>query len=174
MPNFGVNPNFLPPTRQFLQHLNDWFYRELSAQAHLSFHGMMILGAGILHNTVDKETREQMGEGSPGRRIVCAFQPHTHDRTLKLWKEFSVSFRGASLVIIPNIYDARAESDSGKADVSSFVKAVSEGSEVTCINGKSIPDALDFLKKELKHGDVLVVMGAGNITNLAGDYLKSN
>ena len=60
MPNFGVNPNFLPPTRQFLQHLNDWFYRELSAQAHLSFHGMMILGAGILHNTVDKETREQM------------------------------------------------------------------------------------------------------------------
>ena len=136
--------------------------------------GVTVIDDYAHHPAEIKATLAAMREAYPGRRIVCAFQPHTHDRTLKLWKEFSVSFRGASLVIIPNIYDARAESDSGKADVSSFVKAVSEGSEVTCINGKSIPDALDFLKKELKHGDVLVVMGAGNITNLAGDYLKSN
>jgi hypothetical protein len=48
MVDHGVNPNALPPDRQFLQYLNDWFYRETSAQNHQSFFGFMRIGALLL------------------------------------------------------------------------------------------------------------------------------
>jgi hypothetical protein len=50
MVNYGVDPKALTPDRKFLQYLNDWFYRETSAQNHQSFFGFMHLGALLLAN----------------------------------------------------------------------------------------------------------------------------
>jgi hypothetical protein len=40
MPNYEIDPGNRPPDREFLAYLNDWFYREMSAEAHLSFFGL--------------------------------------------------------------------------------------------------------------------------------------
>jgi len=48
MPNYGIGRGPLPPTRQFLCYLNDWFYRDLSQQSHLSAHGLMKRGGFLL------------------------------------------------------------------------------------------------------------------------------
>ena len=47
----GVDPNSLPPTRQFLQYLNDWFYRDTSAVNHQSFFGLLRIGGLLLTDT---------------------------------------------------------------------------------------------------------------------------
>jgi hypothetical protein len=39
----------LPPTRQYLRYLNDWFYRDLSNQSHLGALGLMKRGGFLLH-----------------------------------------------------------------------------------------------------------------------------
>ena len=104
----------------------------------------------------------------PGRRIVCAFQPHTHDRTLKLYDDFITSFRGIDTVIIPNIYEARKDIETERVDLRRFINDIQKGSGVRCIDGKSLGETERILKDEiLNSGDVLVCMGAGDITNLA-------
>lgn len=104
----------------------------------------------------------------PGRRIVCAFQPHTHDRTLKFYDAFTHCFRGVDTVIIPNVYEARKDIETERVDLPAFMRDLEKGSTVRCVDGKSLADTERLLREQiLKPGDVLLCMGAGDITNLA-------
>jgi len=135
--------------------------------------GITVIDDYAHHPVEIRATLSAMREAYPGRRIICVFQPHTHDRTLKLWADFVSAFHDASIVVIPNIYDARTEQDSGKVKVSSLVKAIAENSGISCIDGKSLAETEALLKRDfLKKDDVLVVMGAGNITELAANMLR--
>ncbi len=106
-------------------------------------------------------------EKFPDRRIVCAFQPHTHERTHALRDEFASSFRGASLVVIPNVYDARPRGEEG-VDLKRFGEEMAAMSETNVRTNLSFDEAERELKNSLlQRGDVLLVMGAGDITALA-------
>jgi UDP-N-acetylmuramate--alanine ligase len=112
--------------------------------------------------------------GYPGRRIVVAFQPHTHDRTIKLYDEFLSSFKDADLVIVPNIYAARNEVDSATVDPETFVADIARESGITGLYGRSLEETLQRLQTEiLRPGDVVVTMGAGDITTLAKKFLAA-
>lgn len=110
-------------------------------------------------------------EGYPGRRIVVVFQPHTHDRTLKLYGEFLVAFRGIDLVVIPNVYGARGESDSAKVDFPRFIADVAAGSATIVFDGGGLDGTLELLRETVKPNDVVVTMGAGDVTTLATKIL---
>lgn len=112
-------------------------------------------------------------EGYPGRRIVVVFQPHTHDRTLKLYDEFLTAFRGVDLVVMPNVYGARGESDSAKVDFPRFIADVAAGSAMTVVDGGGLEGTLQWLAEGLKPHDVVVTMGAGDVTSLAGKILAA-
>lgn len=60
MPNHGVDPNNRPPDREFLAYLNDWFYREMSAESHLSFFGLAKLGALLLRHDLPEQYSEKI------------------------------------------------------------------------------------------------------------------
>ena len=76
MVNFGVDPANLPPDRKFLGYLNDWHYRELSAQAHLSFFGMTTLGALVSRRDAPEEKREIIeNKFYPQHRAVQVARP---------------------------------------------------------------------------------------------------
>lgn len=103
-----------------------------------------------------------------GKRIICVFQPHTHDRTLKMYDEFVGAFRGVDTVIIPNIYEARKDIETAKVDLEKFIKDIATKSGVRCIDGKSLKETEAMLRGDMvKPGDVIICMGAGDITNLA-------
>ena len=80
-PNPGKMPSRAskPETRDFLQYLNDWFYREMSSQAHLGFLSATKLGFLIAHDTLDRDKREQIeSKGFPW------FRAHQVVRTVTL------------------------------------------------------------------------------------------
>jgi len=108
----------------------------------------------------------------PDKRIVLAFQPHTHDRTKKLYDEFLHAFSDADLVIIPDIYNARNFIENGEVDVDAFVADINAKGKKEARNGKGMEATEKMLREELKPGDVLVCMGAGTITNLAAKMMK--
>lgn len=59
MIRYGLNrADDLPETRVFLQFINDWFYRELSQESHLSFPGLAHRG-GVLMELDKKEALAQ-------------------------------------------------------------------------------------------------------------------
>ncbi len=120
------------------------------------------------HPAEIRATLAAMREAYPERRIVCAFQPHTHDRTIKLYDDFLTAFTDANVVIIPNVYDARAFRDSGVVDVPQFVRDIANRSFCETVHGESLARTEALLRDGfLQAGDVLVCMGAGDITRLA-------
>lgn len=137
--------------------------------------GVMVIDDYGHHPTEVRATLSALLEAYPGRRLVVVFQPHTHDRTLKLYREFTQAFRGASLVIIPNIYDVRRERDSGTVDVGAFVSDVRRESGVEVIDGHSLEETEQLLRRQiLRSGDVLLTLGAGDVTELAGKMIEGS
>jgi hypothetical protein len=56
MPSYGLSPTTeMPPNRRFMKYLNDWFYMDLSQQAHLGGTGLMKRAAGLLYDRSDPE-----------------------------------------------------------------------------------------------------------------------
>lgn len=126
------------------------------------------------HHPVEiRASLQAIRSGYPSRRIVVAFQPHTHDRTLKLYDEFTTCFQGgADLIVVPDVYAARGESDSAKVDLPRFLEDLRKGSGVEIVDGRSLDETLRLLQEEiLRPGDVVVTMGAGDITSLSRKLL---
>lgn len=107
-------------------------------------------------------------ERHPARRMVCVFQPHTHHRTLRFYRDFTQVFRGVEVVVIPNVYAVRAEQDARELDLPAFLRDVREGSGTTVFGGMTLEETATLLNEEvLRAGDLLLCMGAGDITVLA-------
>ncbi len=108
------------------------------------------------------------------KRLICVFQPHQHSRTRFLMDEFAVSFSSADTVIVPHIYFVR---DSEKER-----HAVTAGDLVDRLRAKGVqamhlyPFAAIVEQLELitRPGDLVVTMGAGDVWQVARDYLKGN
>ncbi|MEO8737765.1 MAG: hypothetical protein ABI380_14645 [Edaphobacter sp.] len=62
MPNYGINPPKRPANREFLQYLSDWFYREHSGMAHMSFLGMLKFTAVLNNDHLTKDERSKLEE----------------------------------------------------------------------------------------------------------------
>ena len=107
-------------------------------------------------------------EAYTDRRLICVFQPHTHDRTVKFYDEFTKAFSSADIVIIPNIFAARSDRDSEKVDPEKLVEDIKSGSNVETIHGKSLEETLRVLKDGLiGKNDLVVTMGAGDVWRIA-------
>lgn len=113
-------------------------------------------------------TLQALREKYAKRRILCVFQPHTHDRTIKLYREFTKAFTDADIVIIPNIYDARPEISETSVHVATFVADIAHGSNVEAYDGQSFEQTVSLLQEHLlQPGDVFVTMGAGDVWRIA-------
>ena len=92
------------------------------------------------------------------RRILCAYQPHTYSRTAKLFEEFVRAFDSADRVYFADIYAAREQN---VFDVSSegLAKTIGDRAEY-CGSFERVAEALT---RDAKEGDLVIIMGAGDI-----------
>ena len=98
-------------------------------------------------------------------RLTVAFQSHTFSRTRAELPGFASALRAADRVLVLPIFPARETDDLG---VSNLTLARAIGERAT-----AIPDfmtAADEMKKAARPGDVIVVMGAGDVNKIF-DYL---
>lgn len=120
------------------------------------------------HPAEIRATLAALKEKFGSRRLVCIFQPHTHDRTLKLYNDFTTCFAGAGLVIVSDVYEARKDIETTTVRMEAFVKDIKTSSHVNTIEGGSLKDIEDTISTFVKEDDVIVCLGAGDITGLAG------
>lgn len=113
----------------------------------------------------------------PGKRIVLCFQPHQHARTRGLFAEFVQSMEDADVIVLPEIYDVtgRNEKDSGtsSAELVEAIEASDDKRDVEreVVFASSLETARFQLEKIVRPGDVLLMVGAGDIDNLARDLI---
>jgi UDP-N-acetylmuramate--alanine ligase len=108
-------------------------------------------------------------EAYPSRRIVCVFQPHTHDRTIKIYADFLSSFTDADLLLLCDVYEARKDIETHTVDLDDFAKRIAQASKVQTSVSGSLIDTKEILPKLLQENDVVVFMGAGDITSIASE-----
>ena len=92
------------------------------------------------------------------QRILCAYQPHTYSRTATLFDDFVRAFDCADRVYFADIYAAREQNTFG---ISSENLAESIGKTAEYCG--SFENVAKALTRDAKEGDLVIVMGAGDI-----------
>lgn len=97
-------------------------------------------------------------------RVCAVFQPHTYSRTHELFDEFAEAFekftKAGGKLILADIYAAREQNTFGVSS-EALAKQI-EGA----LYLPSLDAIADYLRSELTDGDMLIVMGAGDIIKL--------
>lgn len=120
------------------------------------------------HPTEVLATLQGFRERFPERRVVVLFQPHRYSRTQFCWHEFTGCFVQASRVILTDIYAAGEKPIDGiRAD-----KLTQELKHDSKMYLPKTPDLAVKLCEQLKAGDVLVTLGAGDIWKTGMEILK--
>jgi len=129
--------------------------------------GITIFDDYAHHPTEIKASLAALKESFPDKKIFSVFQPHQFSRTHLFLDELAKSFNDAHEVIVTEIYQSRdKKEDLEKVSATNLVEAIKrEKSTARLID--SFAATLEYLKKELKKGDILVTMGAGNIYEVA-------
>jgi UDP-N-acetylmuramate--alanine ligase len=102
-----------------------------------------------------------------GRRLVVAFQPHRYTRTKDLMKDFAPALSGADEVVLTDIYPA-GEAPIPGIDIQAVLRTFPEGAKASYVPRKALAESL---VARLKSGDLLLTLGAGDITHVAAEVL---
>ena len=123
------------------------------------------------HPTEISTTLATIREISPKSRVLCLFQPHQALRTARLLDELASALQNAERVMIADIFRAReAPPQPGEitsADLARRTRAL--GQDV--FGSHALPDIQHYLQTHMAPGDVLVVMGAGDIGRIGYDLV---
>jgi len=121
----------------------------------------------------EAELGGQDGAASAGRRLICVFQPHQHSRTRFLLEEFAQSFSHADIVIVPHIYFVRdSEIEKTKVSAADLVDRLRKRG-VQAMHLYPFEAIVEQLQNICWPGDLLVVMGAGPVWQVAQGFLKA-
>jgi UDP-N-acetylmuramate--alanine ligase len=121
------------------------------------------------HPTEVRATLEALR--AKGRRVVVIFQPHRYSRTQLLHDDFGKCFGAADLVYLAEIYPA------GEAPIEGVSSALIRDSIQRCDGREAtiIPRFEDIPRTvvpSLRKGDVVLTLGAGDITKAGSLILK--
>ena len=108
------------------------------------------------------------------RRPLCVvFQPHRYSRTQALWREFGTAFGAADCIIITQIYSAHETPIAGVSGALVFdaVRANNPGKRV--FYAETLDQALALTVENVRPGDALLTMGAGDVTTLGARVLAA-
>jgi UDP-N-acetylmuramate--alanine ligase len=103
-----------------------------------------------------------------GRRVVVAFQPHRYTRTQDLLEEFAPALAGADAVVLTDIY-AAGEPPLPDVTIEGLCATFPPARPALYAPRKALAQTLRGL---LRPGDLLLTLGAGDITQVGPEVLQ--
>ncbi len=122
------------------------------------------------HHPVEVAATLQAARGMHPGRVVAVFQPHLYSRTRELADAFGTALSAADVVVVTDVYAAREDPEPG-VDGDLVLRSVRGPQEVL-----SVPDLADVpavLVPDLRPGDLVLTLGAGDITTLGPRLLDA-
>ena len=106
------------------------------------------------------------------KRVHVIFQPHRYSRTQLLIEEFATAFADADTVSILDIYPASEQPILGVTG-EWLARRITEASGRKADYISSFADAYAAIAREAKSGDMVLTLGAGNISQLGPQILEA-
>lgn len=107
------------------------------------------------------------------RRLVAVFQPHLYSRTMHLGRELGAALSAADLVVVTDVYGAREDPQpgiTGKIVVDGVLDAEPRR-RVAYLPKRG--DIVPYIAERALPGDLVLTIGAGDVTMLCDDILGS-
>jgi UDP-N-acetylmuramate--alanine ligase len=119
------------------------------------------------HHPVEMQAVVNAARGAfPNRRLVLAFQPHRYTRTRDCFEDFVRVLSSADAVLLTEVYPA-GEAPIVAADGRSLSRAVRVAGKVEPLFVETPVELPQAILNMAKDGDVVIVMGAGSIGQVA-------
>jgi UDP-N-acetylmuramate--alanine ligase len=119
------------------------------------------------HHPVEMQAVINAARGAfPNRRLVLAFQPHRYTRTRDCFEDFVRVLSSADAVMLTEVYPA-GEAPLVAADGRSLSRAVRVAGKVEPLFVETPAELPQAILDMAKDGDVVIVMGAGSIGQVA-------
>ena len=119
------------------------------------------------HHPVEMQAVIAAARGAfPSRRLVLAFQPHRFTRTRDCFEDFVKVLSSADAVLLTEVYSA-GEAPIVAADGRSLVRAVRVAGKLEPLFVETTAELPQALVNIVQDGDVVIVMGAGSIGQVA-------
>ena len=102
------------------------------------------------------------------RRVMAVFQPHRYTRTRALGAEFPAAFEGVDELVLTSVYAASEAPLEGGGIADLYVHFRRWRPALPVLLARSLEEAWAGLRRRLRAGDLLLVVGAGDVVQIAG------
>ena len=134
------------------------------------FGGVEVVDDYAHHPSELAATLSAARQAFPGRRLVAVFQPHLYSRTAAHGQAMGQALAAADLVFVTEIYPAREQPIAGVSG-----RQVADAAELAGADTRFEPTRAKVGKtvfEELRSGDVVLTLGAGDITRVAPELVR--
>lgn len=133
--------------------------------------GITVIDDYAHHPTEIKALLDAARMKYPGKRIITLFQPHHQERTKSLFHDFAPALKKSDLIILTDVYKVPGRVVNMKLDIEEIV------GELALLNAKAyyvekINNIPKMLKKIITKGDIILVVGAGDINTITEEIVK--
>jgi UDP-N-acetylmuramate--L-alanine ligase/UDP-N-acetylenolpyruvoylglucosamine reductase len=122
--------------------------------------------ADYAHHPSEVAALVRAARGLGRRRILAVFQPHRYTRTLALGADFPAAFQGVAELVLTPVYAASEPPLPGGTSWDLYAH-FRRAALLETFAAASLAQAWDYLKRRLAAGDLLLIVGAGDIEQLA-------
>ncbi|MFD9291553.1 UDP-N-acetylmuramate--L-alanine ligase [Streptomyces sp. NPDC060030] len=131
--------------------------------------GVQVIDSYAHHPTEMTADLEAMRGAASDARLLVVFQPHLFSRTQELGTEMGQALALADASLVLDIYPAREDPVPGVTSALIIDAAEAAGADVTAVHDKAaVPEAVAGMAKP---GDLVLTMGAGDVTDLGPQIL---
>ncbi|MEP6472523.1 MAG: cyanophycin synthetase, partial [Gemmatimonadota bacterium] len=132
--------------------------------------GVEIIDDYAHHPTELVATLAAARQAFPGRRLVAVFQPHLYSRTAEHGGAMGLALAAADLVVVSDVYGAREKAVPGITGALVAAAASRAGAET--VYEPSRGQLTGRVQELIRPGDVLITMGAGDITKVGRELTQ--
>ncbi|MER5182715.1 UDP-N-acetylmuramate--L-alanine ligase [Streptomyces sp. NPDC002896] len=133
--------------------------------------GVQVIDSYAHHPTEMTADLEAMRSAAGESRILVLFQPHLFSRTQELGTEMGEALALADASVVLDIYPAREDPIPGVTSALIIDAARAAGADVQAVHDKAAAPAV--VAGMAKPGDLVLTMGAGDVTDLGPQILDN-
>jgi len=157
------------PLKHILKGLNKFKGVKRRLELKYKANDIMLYDDYAHHPTEVISTLEGLYKSFSQHRIITIFQPHRYTRLTNLFDSFASSFSRSDKICILPVF-AAGESAEGQMSSQDLVNKINKNGD-NAIHFNSFNDVISGIKNELKPKDIILVMGAGSITQISKDLI---
>ncbi|MBQ3810402.1 MAG: FAD-binding protein, partial [Kiritimatiellae bacterium] len=119
------------------------------------------------HHPSEIRALVETARGVPHKRLVGVFQPHRYTRTKTFLADFPPAFAGLDALVLCPVYAASEPPLAGGSSADLYAAFRAAAGVPTPVYARSLDEAADWFRFNLREGDLVLVVGAGDVDSLA-------